>query len=117
MQLKSGYHDKSIMIAEPAIDEDVLKTLSLIAFHQPIKQSNLRRMAGDKIYDHVDFLSDLRLVNTKKHRNTEMITLTKNFPEYFGLEVTEPEDIRKYLMNKVASETIKTQHQKSKDIE
>ena len=115
MQLKSGYHDKSIMIAEPAIDEDVLKTLSLIAFHQPIKQSNLRRMAGDKIYEHVDFLSDLRLVNAKKHRNTEMITLTKNFPEYFGLEVTEPEEIRKYLMNKVASETIKTQHQKSKD--
>lgn len=112
MQLKSSYHDQSIMIAEPAIDEEVLKTLSLIAFHQPVKQSNLRKMAGEKIYDHVDFLADLRLVHTKKHRNTEILTLTKNFPEYFGLEVTKPDEIRDYLMNKVAEETIKTQHRK-----
>jgi len=109
MQLKSSYHDQSMMIAEPAIDEDVLKTLSLIAFHQPVKQSNLRRMAGEKIYEHVDFLSDLQLIHTKKHRNTEIITLTKHFREYFGIEATTPEEIRSFLMEKVAKKTFNGQ--------
>jgi segregation and condensation protein B len=109
MQLKSNYHNQSMMIAEPAIDEAILKTLALIAFHQPIKQSNLRRMAGEKIYEHVDFLSDLQLIHTKKHGATEMITLTKHFPEYFGIEATTPEEIRSFLMKKVAKDTIKHQ--------
>ena len=111
MQLKSSYHDQSMMIAEPAIDEDILKTLSLIAFHQPVKQSNLRRMAGDKIYEHVDFLADLQLIHTKKHRSTEMITLTKHFREYFGIEATTPEEIRTFLMEKVAKKTLKNKRE------
>jgi len=102
MQLKNEYVDHSLMIAPPDIDDEVLKTLALIAFHQPLKQSNLRRMAGEKIYEHVDQLSSMNLVHCKKHRNTEMLTLTKKFPEYFGLEVTKPEDIREYLMKQVA---------------
>ena len=109
MQLKSNYHDRSMMIAEPAIDDEMLKTLSLIAFHQPIKQSNLRRMAGEKIYEHVDFLSDLQLIHTKKYRSTEIITLTKHFPEYFGIEATTPEEIKSFLMKKVVKNTIKHQ--------
>ena len=105
MQVQGEYSDQSIMIAPPAIDNDSLKTLSLIAFHQPIKQSNLRRMAGEKIYEQVDFLSDLGLIHSKKHRNTELITLSRQFSEYFGLEVTKPEEIRSFLMEKVAKES------------
>ena len=107
MQVKGIFHDHSIKIAEPVIDEDMLKTLSLIAFHQPIKRSNLRRMAGEKIYEHVDFLSDLQLIHTKKHRTTEIITLTKHFLEYFGIEATTPEEIRSFLMDKVVKQTMK----------
>lgn len=102
MQLKDEYTEPSVMITEPEIEDPVLRTLALIAFHQPVKQSNLRRMAGDKIYDHVDQLADMNLVHTKKHRNTELITLTRRFPEYFGLDLTKPEEIRSYLAEKVA---------------
>jgi len=70
-----------------------------------VKQSNLRRMAGDKIYDHVDQLSEMHLIHTKKHRNTELITLTRRFPEYFGLDMTKPEDIRSFLAEKVIQQT------------
>jgi segregation and condensation protein B len=61
-------------------------------------------MAGEKIYKHVDDLSSMHLIHTKKHRNTEMITLSKRFPEYFGLEVTKPEDIREFLVKKLVSD-------------
>lgn len=105
MQLKEDYTDPSVMVTQPEIDDAVLRTLALIAFHQPVKQSNLRRMAGDKIYDHVDELSQMHLIHTKKHRNTEMITLTRRFPEYFGLDMTKPEEIRSFLAEKVIEQT------------
>ncbi len=101
MQLKKGYIEPSISVSKPEIKYDILKTLSLIAFHQPLKQSNLRRMAGQKIYDHVDELVSMKIVNTKKHGTTEILTTTKLFPEYFGIDSTKPEEIRKYLAEKV----------------
>jgi segregation and condensation protein B len=101
MQVKKRYFDQSVMVAKPEIQSYLLKTLSLIAFHQPVKQSNLRRMIGVKVYDHVDSLLDLKLINSKKHGSTEMLTTTKLFPEYFGINSTEPKEIREFLAKKV----------------
>lgn len=101
MQVKKKYADQSIVVTAPDINDNMLKTLSLIAFHQPVKQSNLRRMAGQKIYDHVDELVSMKLVYSKKHGATEMLTTTKLFPEYFGIESTKPDEIRDFLAKKV----------------
>ncbi|OGS41119.1 MAG: hypothetical protein A3K77_02280 [Euryarchaeota archaeon RBG_13_31_8] len=102
MQVKKEFTDQSIMVTKPEIDSNLLKTLTLIAFHQPLKQSNLRRMIGAKAYEHVDELAILNLVRSKKHGATEMLTTTKLFPEYFGIDTTKPEEIRDFLMKKVA---------------
>ena len=104
MQVKKKYVDQSIMVAKPEIESNLLKTLTLIAFHQPLKQSNLRRMIGTKAYEHVDDLVDMKLIHTKKHGSTEMLTTTKLFPEYFGIESTKPEEIRDFLVKKVAGD-------------
>lgn len=101
MQVKKKFVDQSVMVAKPEIQSHLLKTLSLIAFHQPVKQSNLRRMIGPKVYDHVDELADLKLIHTKPYGATEMLTTTKLFPEYFGIETTKPEEIRNFLAKKV----------------
>jgi segregation and condensation protein B len=102
MQVKKQYADKSIMFTKPEIDDNLLKTLTLIAFHQPLKQSNLCRMIGAKAYDHVDDLTGLKLINTKKHGTTEMLTTSKLFPEYFGIESTDPKEIKTILMKKTS---------------
>ena len=102
MQVKKQYADQSIMVTKPEIDDNLLKTLTLIAFHQPLKQSNLRRMIGAKAYDHVDDLAELKLINSRRHGATEMLTTSKLFPEYFGIETTDPAEIRTILMKKVA---------------
>jgi len=107
MQLKERYTDKTLMVTETDIDTNLLKTLTLIAFHQPLKQSNLRRMIGQKAYDHVDVLSDMKLINAKKYRSTEMLTTTTRFPEYFGIDSTKPEEIREFLMKKAAEKVKK----------
>ncbi|UCD13003.1 MAG: SMC-Scp complex subunit ScpB [Thermoplasmatales archaeon] len=101
MQVKKKFFDQSMMVAEPEIRSHLLKTLALIAFHQPIKQSNLRRMIGPRVYEHVDMLSAMKLICAKKHGSTEMLTTTKLFPEYFGIDSTKPEEIREFLAKKV----------------
>ena len=101
MQLKKRYIESSMLVAKPDIKYNMLKTLALIAFHQPVKQSNLRRLAGPKIYEHVDELVSMKLVNSKKYGATELLTTTKLFPEYFGIDSTKPEEIRDFLAKKV----------------
>ena len=107
MQVKKQYADQTTMVAKPDINGNLLKTLTLIAFHQPLKQSNLRRMIGAKAYDHVDELTDLKLVNAKKYRATEMLTTTKRFPEYFGINSTKPKEIKDFLLKKTADNITK----------
>lgn len=109
MQVKKKFTDQSVMITKPEIESSLLKTLTLIAFHQPLKQSNLRRMIGTKAYEHVDELTKIKLIHTKKHGATEMLTTTKLFPEYFGIDSTKPEEIREFLIKKVAGKIDKVE--------
>ncbi|MEM4258171.1 MAG: SMC-Scp complex subunit ScpB [Candidatus Thermoplasmatota archaeon] len=106
MQVKKKFVDQSMMVAKPEIKTDLLKTLALIAFHQPVLQSNLRHMVGEKIYEHVDELISLRLVNSKPHGSTELLTTSKLFPEYFGIDSTKPEEIREFLAKKVIGSVV-----------
>jgi segregation and condensation protein B len=102
MQVKSKFTDQSLMVAKPEIENNLLKTLTLIAFHQPVKQSNLRRMIGQKAYEHVDELAQMKLIHTRKHGTTEMLTTTKKFPEYFGIETSNTNEIKNILIKKTA---------------
>lgn len=107
MQVKKSYTDQSIMVAKPEMTSDLLKTLALIAFHQPVKQSNLRHMIGERIYGEVDQLIGMHLVHSAPHGATEMLTTTKLFPEYFGIDSTKPEQIREFLAKKVIGHVVK----------
>jgi len=101
MQLKEGYADKARKVAKPEIPPDILKTLALIAYHQPIRQADLRKMIGPKVYEHVDFLIEKKLINSKKLGTTELLTTSSYFPEYFGIESRHPEEIREFLAKKM----------------
>jgi len=107
MQVKKTFTDKSMMVAKPEIRTDLLKTLALIAFHQPVKQSNLRHMIGERIYGDVDQLMGMHLVHSEPHGATEVLTTTRLFPEYFGIDSTKPEDIREFLAKKVIGHVVK----------
>ncbi|DAC72894.1 MAG TPA: hypothetical protein DSN98_02725 [Thermoplasmata archaeon] len=107
MQVKKTFTDQSMMVAKPEIGTDLLKTLALIAFHQPVKQSNLRHMIGERIYADVDQLMSLHLIHSAPHGSTELLTTTRLFPEYFGIDSTRPEEIREFLAKKVIGHVVK----------
>lgn len=65
------------------------ETLAIIAYKQPIKQSVVVKIRGNKAYDHVKNFVSMGLVNKKRAGHTSELTLTDNFYEYFSLEKGE----------------------------
>lgn len=62
------------------------ETLAIIAFKQPIKQSVIIKIRGNKAYDHVKKFADLDLIKRKKEGHTNILTLSDDFYDYFGVD-------------------------------
>jgi segregation and condensation protein B len=101
MQVKAQYARSAAKLAPMEIAPKLLKTLALIAYHQPIKQSQLLRMIGPRVYDHVPELLEIGLITCKDEGQTKILSITSVFPEYFGIDATKPEEIKKFLAKKV----------------
>jgi len=61
------------------------ETLAIIAYKQPIKQSVIIKIRGNKAYDHVKKFVELGLLRKKKMGHTNELTLTDEFYDYFNL--------------------------------
>lgn len=65
------------------------ETLAIIAFKQPMKQSVLIKIRGNKAYDHIKKFSDLDLIKKKKIGHTYELSLKEEFYDYFSLSKEE----------------------------
>ncbi len=100
MQIRMEYTDRAQAFAPPEIAKDLLKTAALIAYHQPILQSELFDMVGSKVYEHTQALESLNLINKKPSGRSFELTTTRYFVEFFGLKETNREGIRRLLAEK-----------------
>src|SRR5207245_4000964 len=78
----------------------ILKTVALIAYHQPILQSDLFDMIGSKVYEHTKGLEELGLISRKPSGRSFSLATTPYFAEFFGLKSTDREGIRKPMAQK-----------------
>ncbi len=62
------------------------ETLAIIAYKQPIKQSVVIKIRGNKSYDHIKKFRDLGLVIAKPVGHTLDLSLSEEFYEYFNVE-------------------------------
>lgn len=97
MQVKAAASEPATKFAPPEIPKKLLKTLALIAYHQPMKQSELVDMIGTKVYDHVPELAERGLVKARIEGATKLLSTTALFPEYFGLDASNQEEVRATL--------------------
>ncbi len=97
MQIRLEYTERARPFAPPEIDRDLLKTAALIAYHQPILQSDLFDMIGEKVYEHTKALEDLKLITRKPSGRSLELTTTRYFAEFFGLKATNREGVRKIM--------------------
>lgn len=61
------------------------ETLAIIAFKQPIKQSVIIKIRGNKAYEHIKKFSDLNLIKKKKSGHTSELSISDDFYDYFSV--------------------------------
>lgn len=61
------------------------ETLAIIAYKQPIKQSIVIKIRGNKAYEHIKRFTDLGLIKKKKEGHTHILTLSDDFYNYFNM--------------------------------
>jgi len=70
------------------------ETLAIIAFKQPIKQSVIIKIRGNKAYNHIKKFKDLDLIKKKKQGHTHELSLSDDFYDYFNVG-SEPNNLLK----------------------
>lgn len=86
MRVKPMYEDNvTPLIPETDMPKAMLKTLALIAYEQPIKQSYLVKIRGNRVYDYMQRLEQLEFIERKDVGHTKTITTTQKFNKYFRI--------------------------------
>ena len=61
------------------------ETLAVIAYKQPVKQSIIIKIRGNKAYEHVKNFVNLGLIKAKKAGHTQELSLSDEFHDYFNV--------------------------------
>ncbi len=103
LQVRDEYMDIVEKLCPVDISNAVLKTLTVIALKEPIRQSELKEFRGASAYEHVQELVDKGLVSRKKDKNGRSYNLktTPKFEEYFKIKGNS-ELLSKLEMNKLS---------------
>jgi len=86
LQLKAEYTPKVRRLAtKPLLSSGPLKTLSYIAYRQPVSQPQVIDVRGRHAYGHIKQLEDLDLIARERAGRRKVIRTTEFFADYFGL--------------------------------
>lgn len=99
LQLRPEYNHYALPFAEQDISTEVLKTAAIIAYNQPILQSDLAKMLGSGVYERVKELRQMGLVTGKHAGQSLLLSTTREFSEKFGLG-TKKEEIKEWMESK-----------------
>ncbi|MCR4327042.1 MAG: SMC-Scp complex subunit ScpB [Nanoarchaeota archaeon] len=87
MDVKQEYHNiiNKLATGSAEFTKAEQETLAIIAYKQPIKQSVIIKIRGNKAYDHVHKFIQLSLIKAKKEGHTNILTLSDEFYDYFNV--------------------------------
>lgn len=115
MRVKPEFEEKILpLIPEADLPKSMLKTLALIAYEQPIKQSNVVKLRGNRVYSYLHRLTELGFLKAKPDGRTKLLTTTDKFKEYFKLHDLKKVDT---LQSGEAKQTLLEIHQEIKETE
>ena len=88
LQVKEEHMDIVEKLCPVELKPAVLRTLSVIALKEPIRQTDLKELRGSTAYEHVQELLDKGLISRTKDKNGRSYNLktTPKFAEYFKLK-------------------------------
>ena len=101
LRLRREYHELvKKYVKRPLFSRGVMRTLSFIAYHQPIEQSKVAVVRGNSAYKHVKILVERGLVEAEEKGKTKMLKTTQLLADYLGVP-NNPSAIKKALMLRI----------------
>jgi segregation and condensation protein B len=100
MQLKSGYSERVRAVSPRELSPSVLRTLSIVAYYQPIQQADLVKIRGQATYEHIAALEERGLISKTKSGRSFELTTTDAFCDYFGLTRGDIDSIKNQIMQR-----------------
>jgi segregation and condensation protein B len=86
MQLKTEYTAKVRKLStRPLLSAGPLKTLSYIAFRQPVLQTQVVEVRGHHSYGHLKQLEEMQLITREGIGKKRVLKTTQFFADFFGL--------------------------------
>jgi segregation and condensation protein B len=97
------------LVNRPLLSAGPLKTLSYIAYRQPVSQKRVIQVRGQHAYGHVKLLKDMRLVAAERAGRSMTLRTTDYFADYFGL--TQDTATMKRELKRTFGEAVKEDEQ------
>ncbi len=72
------------LAAHADLTEGAKRTLALVVYQEPAKQSDIVKIQGNKAYTYIHELETKGLVSVEPVGRTKQLTLTREFERYFG---------------------------------
>ena len=72
-------------VNRPLLSVGPLKTLSYIAYRQPVSQKRVVDVRGHHAYNHIKMLREMGLVGSERSGRSMVLRTTEYFADYFGL--------------------------------
>jgi len=86
LQLKADFTPRvRKLVNRPLLSAGPLKTLSYIAYRQPVSQRKVVEVRGHHAYGHIKLLKEMGLVASEKKGRSAILKTTEYFADYFGL--------------------------------
>lgn len=73
------------LLTSSELDRPTQETLAVIAYKNPVLQSEIINIRGNKAYDHIGVLKELDFVTSDKSGRTRLLKLTQKFYDYFDI--------------------------------
>ncbi len=97
------------LVNRPLLSSGPLKTLSYIAYRQPVSQKRVIDVRGQHAYGHVKLLKDMGLITAERSGRTMALRTTDYFADYFGL--THDISLMKKELKRIFGEALKDDEQ------
>lgn len=86
LQLKADFTPQvKRLVNRPLLSVGPLKTLSYVAFRQPVSQKRVIDVRGHHAYGHIKLLREMNLVASERMGRSMILKTTEYFADYFGL--------------------------------
>lgn len=80
---KEYVHLTAKLLSDTELDRPTQETLAIIAYKQPIMQSDVIKIRGNTAYDHIHNLKETKFIVSEKCGRTRMLKASPKFYEYF----------------------------------